>query len=41
MCFMEPPQKKKKTFALELKYTGKSNSMKSDTIWNTEEITFK
>jgi hypothetical protein len=31
----------KKTFALEPKHAGKSNSMKSDTIRNLEEIIFK
>jgi hypothetical protein len=36
-----PPFPPKRTFALELKHTGKSNSMKSDTIWNTDEIIFK
>jgi len=41
MCSMEPPPRQKKKIALELKHTGKLNSMKSDTIWNNEEITFK
>jgi hypothetical protein len=41
MCSVLPLPLQKRTFALELKHTGKSNSMKSDTIGKLEEIIFK